>query len=180
MHGGRECVTDTSTGSPKLLSAEAPSQVRRDRDKLKQHTNLSTAKIVHEISNTREYIENVVVNRICEDDSTLQSLGVFRNSYLRDKRENAKCHTARKKGSTLQYYQIDQHDRNDQQPLQFRTSRIRYKNRRDESENITKERTVQTVKINNTRPLGVSIVTARLAHLSKEPGEVRTQTMQLC
>ena len=54
-----------------------PIQMRRDRERMEQHRNLTADKIVHENSSSRQYNKDEKVNRICKDDSALHSVSLF-------------------------------------------------------------------------------------------------------
>ena len=51
--------------------------MRRDRERMEQHRNLSAEKIVQENNSSRQYNKDENVNRICKDDSALHSTSLF-------------------------------------------------------------------------------------------------------
>ena len=52
-------------------------QMRRDRERIEQHRNLSAEKIVHENNSSRQYNKDENVNRICKGDSAFHSISLF-------------------------------------------------------------------------------------------------------
>ena len=54
-----------------------PIQMRRDRERMEQHRNLSAEKIVRENNSSRQYNKDENLNRVCKDDSALHSISLF-------------------------------------------------------------------------------------------------------
>ena len=64
MHGGRECVTDTSIGTLKLLPSEIPSSVQKRQRKDEATQNFSVEETEQENNSKRQYNKAKTVNRV--------------------------------------------------------------------------------------------------------------------
>ena len=97
--------------------------MRRDRERMEQHRNLSTAKIVHENNSSRQYNEDEKVNRICKDDSALHSISLFETAIpaRREKAQDNLQQVKRPASAILSVTDIkeDEQDRDDLQLLGF-------------------------------------------------------------
>ena len=105
-----DCMADASVSPIHRSTPQScyrrnpPIQIRRDRDRMKQHRNLPAEKIVRENNSSRQYNKDENLNRICKDDSALHSVSLFEN-VIPARREKAQDDVQQEKGPPVQYYQ---------------------------------------------------------------------------
>ena len=155
-----------------------PIRMRRDRERMEQHRNLS-AEIIHvvrENNSSRQYNKDENVNRICKDDSALHSISLS-EAVIPARREKAQNYIQQeKRPAGLILRATDNEDEQDRDELQLFGFDL-HKETRKTKETRVKTHNQSTLKLKfiKTLPLCVSAVTAHLTHLSKETRRVRTQ-----
>ena len=123
MHGGCECVSDTSIDTPKLLPSEAPNTDEKRQRQDGQHRNLPAKKIVRGNNSSRQYNKDENLNRICKDDRALHSVSLFETAIpvRRGRAQDDIQQEKRPAGSILSVTDIkeDEQDRDERQILGF-------------------------------------------------------------
>ena len=125
-----ECMTDASM-SPMHRSTpqscyrrKPPIQMRRDRERMEQHRNLSAEKLVRENNTSRQYNKDENLNQICKDNSALHSSISLFETAIPARREKAQDNLQQEKrpaSSILSGTDIeeDEQDRDELQLLGF-------------------------------------------------------------